>query len=166
MQMMINSNIVKKVFNYRTKLLSGWGDHCLGLALRLLKIHPVKTSYMTGDNRIYDHSLLGQRFHHTHHIYYNIGIENILNVFKFPNLPTTKKAWLKLKEGNAIKDIGVVFLNQNKTITAFGEENFFYGLWNIKNDQIYIYQKEIEEGLLLEKGKDSENKISVWELID
>ena len=166
MQIMINSDISKKVFNYRTKFLSGWGDHCLGLALKLLKIHPVKTSYMTGDNRIYDHSLLGKRFHHTHHIYYNIGIENILNFLKLPNLSTIKKAWLKLKEGNVIKDIGVVFLNKDKTITTSKEEKKIFGFWNIKNDQIYIYQKEIEEGLLLEKGKNSENKISIWELID
>lgn len=166
MQMMINSEIIKKVFTYRTRFLSGWGDHCLALCLKMLQIYPVQASYMTSTNKIYEHSLLGKKFHHTHYIYENIGIGNIFNFLKLPNFPTIKKAWLKLKEGNAIKDIGVVFLNKDKTITASKEEKKIFGLWNIKNDQIYIYQKEIEEGLLLEKEKDSENKISIWELID
>lgn len=166
MQMMINSELIKKVFTYRTRFLSGYGDHCLGFALKMLQIYPVQTSYITSSNKIYEHSLLGRKFHHTHYIYQNIGIENIFKFLKPSDSLTIKKAWLKLKEENVIKDIGVVFLNKNKTITPPREELKVFGLWNIKNDQIYIYQKEIVEGLLLEKGKDSENKISIWELID
>lgn len=166
MQMMVNSELIKKVFTYRTNFLSGWGDHCLGLCLKMLQIYPLQTSYITGANKIYEHSLFGKKFHHTHFIYENIGIENIFYFLKLPNIPTIKKAWLILKEGNATKDIGIVYLNKDKTISPLKEEKKIFGLWNIKNDQIYIYQREIEEGLLLEKEKYSENKISIWELID
>jgi len=172
MNVLLQSDIAKKIFDLRSKMYSGWGDHCLGIALRFCKIHPISSNFLTAVNRIYEHTLVGKHFSHVHQIYNdlyeykNLGINHVLPILTAPNNTKTLSAWYSVFEHGCEKMIGLVNFNLDKTITPLKEGHKVVGFWRMDEDKIMIHRLEESEPLELVKGKQTVGSHSKWELFN
>lgn len=82
MKTILNTPESLKVLSLRKKISTGWGDHFMGLTGRLAKIHPVGTTYLSGNHMILEHTVLGGYIVHAHHIYRLPCMDNMLPLFK------------------------------------------------------------------------------------
>ena len=172
MQTIVENPIAKKVLKLRMKMQSGWGDHCLGLALRFCKIYPIQTTYITATNRILEHSLLGKHYYHVHHIYEKtnfgdpIGMHHILPVLHMPNNPEKKTAWLTIIDNGLEREVGIINLNIDKSISTKREPNRNFGLCSMKDGNVFVHLPEEKEPLLLRLNETITGVCTKWELFD
>jgi hypothetical protein len=64
----IQNDNCKQLFTKAIESNGGQGDHCLALAARMCKIHPVDCIFMTKDPALEDFSIFEGRFNHIHFI--------------------------------------------------------------------------------------------------
>ena len=172
MQTIVENPWAKKILKLRSKMESGWGDHCLGLALKFCKVYPTQSNYITATNKILEHSLLKKQYYHVHHIYEKmyqgevLGMHHLLPVLHMPDNPEKKTAWLTILENNNNKQIGIVNLNQDKSISTKREPARGFGLWSMKNENVYVHLPEEKEPLLLKPNEIVHGLCTRWELFN
>lgn len=148
-----------RVLALRSKIATGWGDHCMGLAARLAKIYPVQVDFLSANPMILESVFLEGEISHFHRIYQHNSIETVL-----PIMFNRNDGNLANKKILLCRNDHKEFVNLKKGGCVQGQKPI--GLWTEENGKLIIYTMELDTPFVFDFEEESTATVEneVWKI--